>query len=85
MFFLTTMNLAYVVKEEMAIEAWTHSEFCCRKYTLKSLDDNLYIIYFLCKTVKELWKSLEIKYKIDDVGSKKFVICKSLKYTMVDS
>ncbi|KAM1315025.1 hypothetical protein ACFX2F_018831 [Malus domestica] len=69
LFFLTTMNLAHVVKEEapksnenpmtretvMAIEAWNHSEFCCRNYILNSLDDNLYDIYSLCKTAKELW------------------------------
>ncbi|KAM0981546.1 hypothetical protein ACFX1S_014763 [Malus domestica] len=69
----------------MAIEAWNHSEFCCRNYILNSLDDNLYDIYSLCKTVNELWESLEKKYKIDDVGSKKFFIGKFLKYTMVDS
>ncbi|KAB2610477.1 DNA polymerase zeta catalytic subunit-like [Pyrus ussuriensis x Pyrus communis] len=54
-------------------------------YILNSLDDNLYDIYSLCKTAKELWESLEKKYKIDDAGSKKFVIGKFLKYTMVDS
>ncbi|XP_070665248.1 uncharacterized protein [Malus domestica] len=88
LFFLTTMNLTHVVKEEalksnenpmtketvMAVEAWIHSEFCCRNYILNSLDDNLYDIYSLCKTAKELWESLEKKYKIDDAGSKKFVI-----------
>ncbi|XP_068308782.1 uncharacterized protein [Pyrus communis] len=98
MFFLITMNLAHVVKEEasksnenpmtkvsvMAIEVWNHSEFCCRNYILNSLDDNLYD-YSLCKTAEELWESLEKKYKIDDAGSKKFVIGKFLKYTMVDS
>ncbi|XP_070667846.1 uncharacterized protein [Malus domestica] len=99
LFFLTTMNLAHVVKEEalksnenpktkeivMAIKAWNHYEFCYRNYILNSLDDNLYDIYSLCKTTKELWESLEKKYKIDDTGSKKFVIGKFLKYTMVDS
>ncbi|XP_070677966.1 uncharacterized protein [Malus domestica] len=88
LFFLTTMNLAHVVKEEapksnenpmtketvMTIEAWNHSEFCCMNYILNSLDDNLYDTYSLCKTAKELWESLEKKYKIDDAGSKKFVI-----------
>ncbi|XP_070660616.1 uncharacterized protein [Malus domestica] len=99
LFFLTTINLAHVVKEKapksnenpmmketvMATEAWNHSEFCCRNYILNSLDDNLYDIYSLCKTAKELWESLEKKYKIDDVSSKTFVIGKFLKYTMVDS
>ncbi|KAB2632122.1 hypothetical protein D8674_028369 [Pyrus ussuriensis x Pyrus communis] len=97
--FLTTMNLAHVVKEEapksnenpmtkeivMAIEAWNHSKFRCRNYILNSLDDNLYEIYSLCKIAKELWESLEKKCRIDDADSKKFVISKFLKYTMMDS
>ncbi|CAN6681251.1 unnamed protein product [Malus baccata var. baccata] len=74
LFFLTTMNLAHVVKEEAP-----------KNYILNSLDDNLYDIYSPCKTTNELWESLEKKYKIDDAGSKKFVIGKFLKYTMVDS
>ncbi|XP_070681189.1 uncharacterized protein [Malus domestica] len=65
MFFLKTMNLAHVVKEE----ASKSSENPMTKET----------------TAKELWESLEKKYKIDDAGSKKFVIGKFLKYTMVDS
>ncbi|KAB2597268.1 hypothetical protein D8674_000188 [Pyrus ussuriensis x Pyrus communis] len=98
--FMTPMNLAHVVKEEapksnenpmmketiMAIEAWNHSKFCCRNHILNSLEDNLYDVYSLCNTVKELWESLEKKYKINDACSKKFVIGnKYLKYTIVDS
>ena len=59
LFYLTKMNLANVIKEEVpvakedpipketlsAIEAWKHSEFCCRNYILNSLDDNLYDIF----------------------------------------
>ncbi|XP_021802755.1 uncharacterized protein LOC110746825 [Prunus avium] len=99
LFYLTTMNLANAVKEEVpvatenpvsketlsAIDAWKHSEFCCRNYILNSLDDNLYDIYSACKTAKELWEKLEKKYKIEDAGSKKFVIGKFLKFSMVDS
>lgn len=50
-----------------------------------SLDDNLYDIYALYKTAKEMWESLEKKYKIGDAGSTKLVIGKFLKYTIVDS
>ncbi|CAN6687605.1 unnamed protein product [Malus baccata var. baccata] len=92
LFFMTTMNLAHVVEEEvsksnenpmiketvMAREAWNHSEFCYRNYILNSLDDNLYDIYSLCKTAKELWESLDKKYKIDDADSKKFVIVRAI-------
>ncbi|KAI5323230.1 hypothetical protein L3X38_032302 [Prunus dulcis] len=58
MFYLTTMNLTNVIKEEVpvadedlipketlsAIDAWKHSEFCCRNYILNSLDDNSSIL-----------------------------------------
>lgn len=78
LFYLTTMNLTHVVKEEVpkadknpmtketlsAIKAWNHSEFCCKSYILNGLDDNLYDIYSTCKTAKKLWDSLEKKYKI---------------------
>ena len=59
LFYLTTLNLAHVVKEECpvadednipaeklnAIDSWKHSEFLCRNYILNSLDDSLYDVY----------------------------------------
>ncbi|KAF3441538.1 hypothetical protein FNV43_RR15452 [Rhamnella rubrinervis] len=38
-----------------------------------------------CKTTKELWESLEMKYKTEDVGTKKFIVGRFLEYKMVDS
>ncbi|GJX26750.1 pol polyprotein [Tanacetum coccineum] len=40
-----------------------------------------------CKTTtaKELWESLERKYKTEDAGTKKFVVARFLDYKMVDS
>ena len=37
------------------------------------------------KTLKELWDSLENKYKTEDVGMKKFIVEKFLDYKMIDS
>ncbi|GKB58955.1 pol polyprotein [Tanacetum coccineum] len=56
-----------------AVEAWRHSDFLCHNYVLNCLVDSLYNVY--CKTTiaKELWESLERKYKTEDVGTKKFV------------
>ncbi|PRQ52113.1 putative RNA-directed DNA polymerase [Rosa chinensis] len=99
LFYLTTLNLAHVVKEEVpkaegddvtaeqlnAIDAWKHCEFLCRNYILNGLDDTLYDVYRSYITAKELWNSLEKKYKVDDAGSKKFIIGKFLNYKMVDS
>ncbi|GJR62749.1 retrovirus-related pol polyprotein from transposon TNT 1-94 [Tanacetum coccineum] len=36
-------------------------------------------------TAKELWESLERKYKTEDAGTKKFVVARFLDYKMVDS
>ncbi|CAL2255706.1 unnamed protein product [Prunus armeniaca] len=99
LFYLTTMNLAHVVREEspksgenpmsketmMTIEAWKQSDFLCRNYILNRLDDTLYDIYSSYNSAKEVWELLEKKYKTEDAGAKKFVIGKFLKYAMVDS
>lgn len=37
------------------------------------------------KTAKELWESLEKKYKTEDVESKNFLVGKFLEYKMIDS
>lgn len=98
LFYLTTLNLAHVINEQVpdagtaptkeklnAIDAWKHSEFLCRNYILNSLDDNMYDVYGSYKTAKELWESLEKKYRVGDAGSKKFIVGKFLNYKMVDS
>ncbi|GJT35253.1 hypothetical protein Tco_0658966 [Tanacetum coccineum] len=45
----------------------------------------LYNVYCKTTTAKELWESLERKYKTEDVGTKKFVVARFLDYKMVDS
>ena len=99
LFYLTTLNLArfltenaHVLKDDeqdiqtvSAVDAWKHSDFLCRNYVLNGLTDSLYNVYSDKKTTKELWESLDRKYKSDDVGSKKFVVSRFLDYKMVDS
>ena len=67
LFYLTTMNLAHIVREDvpktdenlvtketmLTIEAWKQSDFLCRNYILNRLDDTLYDIYSECKTAKK--------------------------------
>ena len=97
-FYLTTLNLARFLAEVApkqpdnadaqtlsAIEAWNHSDFLCRNYVLNSLHDSLYSVYAAYKTAKELWESLDRKYKTEDAGTKKFVVGRFLDYMMVDS
>ncbi|XP_023755289.1 uncharacterized protein LOC111903763 [Lactuca sativa] len=99
LFYLTTLNLARFLTETApviaegqadaqsvtAVDAWKHSEFMCRNYVLNGLTDALYNVYCKVATAKELWESLERKYKTEDVGTKKHVVAKFLEYKMVDS
>ncbi|GJY28101.1 hypothetical protein Tco_0403868 [Tanacetum coccineum] len=73
---------AHVVQ---AVEAWKHSDFLCHNYVQNGLIDPLYNVYCKTTTVKELWESLECKYKTEDAGTKKFVVARFLDYKMVDS
>ncbi|XP_048131601.1 uncharacterized protein LOC125314156 [Rhodamnia argentea] len=99
LFYLTTLNLARFLTEEApklsegqtdkqafnAVEAWKHSDFLCRNYVMNGLHDSLYNVYCAIKTAKELWESLDRKYKTEDAGAKKFVVGRFLDYKMVDS
>ncbi|KAH1082895.1 hypothetical protein J1N35_022656 [Gossypium stocksii] len=67
------------------VEAWKHSNFLCRNYILNGLSDALYKVYSVKKTTKELWTSLDHKYKAKDAGAKKFLVAKFLNFVMVDS
>ena len=98
LFYLTTMNLAGFLHEEApalkegetdkqlvaAVEAWKHADFLCRNYILNGLDNTLYNVYCSLKTAKELWDSLDKKYKTEDAGMKKFVVGRFLDYKMID-
>ncbi|WJZ94150.1 hypothetical protein VitviT2T_013032 [Vitis vinifera] len=99
LFYLTTLNLARFLTEDApklkedehdiqvisAIDAWKHSDFLCRNYVMNGLADSLYNVYSDKKTAKELWESLDRKYKTEDAGTKKFVVGRFLDYKMVDS
>ncbi|XP_075478762.1 uncharacterized protein LOC142519607 [Primulina tabacum] len=99
LFYLTTLNLARFLFEDApnlkegegdvesvsALEAWNHSDFLCRNYVLNGLADSLYNVYCEKKTAKELWESLDRKYKIEDAGAKKFLVGRFLDFKMVDS
>ncbi|GKA12847.1 pol polyprotein, partial [Tanacetum coccineum] len=60
-FYLTTLGLARFLKETVPeVEP--------------PVEDPLYNMYCKTTTVKELWESLERKYKTEDAGTKKFVV-----------
>ncbi|KAL2470458.1 zinc knuckle (CCHC-type) family protein [Abeliophyllum distichum] len=99
LFYLTTLNLARFLIENApvlqegqgdiqaisAVDAWKHSDFLCRNYVMNGLADSLYNVYCTIKTAKELWESLDKKYKTEDAGAKKFLVGRFLEYKMVDS
>ena len=84
LFYLTTLNLARFLTEEApklkedeldiqfisVVDAWKHYDFLCRNYVMNTLTDSLYNVYTDKKTAKELWESLDRKYKTEDVGPK---------------
>ena len=99
LFYLATLNLVCFLQEAAlalkenetdrqvvaAVEAWKHVDFLCRNYLLNGLDNTLYNVYCAFNTARELWESLDKKYKIEDAGLKKFVVGKFLDYKMLDS
>ena len=99
LFYLTTLNLAKLFTEDVhnlkedefdihvisVVDAWKHSNFLSRNYVMNALIDSLYNVYSYKKIAKKLWESLDRKYKIEDVGAKKFVLGRFLNYKMVDS
>ena len=73
-------------KEKLAaVDAWNHSNFLCRNYVLNGLENTLYNVYSPLKTAKELWDSLDKKYKTEGARLKKFIVGKFLDFKMVDS
>jgi hypothetical protein len=99
LFYLTTLNLAKFLYEDAptlnenesdkqvvaAIDAWKHADFLCKNYILNGLANTLYNVYSQIKTAKELWDSLDKKYKTEDAGTKKFIVGRFLDYKMLDS
>ena len=99
MFYLTTLNLARFFQEDApalkenktnrkvvsAVEARKHFDFLCRNYFLNGLENTLYNVYCAFNTARELWESLDKKYKTEDAGLKKFVVGKFPDYKMLDT
>ena len=100
LFYLTTLHMARYLYEEApkqkegdaadfqtvaAIDAWKQGDFLCKNYILNGLDNMLYNVYSVKDSAKALWESLDLKYKIEDAGAKKFTIGRFLDYKMQDS
>ncbi|CAM8943813.1 unnamed protein product [Rhodiola kirilowii] len=64
----------------MAYNAWKDAEYLCRNYVLNSLNNVLYKVYFTKTSAKKLWESLDRKYQTENVGSKKYIVGRFLKF-----
>ncbi|XP_073120603.1 uncharacterized protein [Henckelia pumila] len=97
LFYLTTLNVAKFLSEDApksiegdvqttsAVDAWHHLDFLCTNYIMNGLVDSLYNVYSEKKTARELWESLDRKYKTEDARAKKFIVGRFLDYKMIDS
>ena len=99
LFYLTTLNLMRFLAEDAPnlkedehtiqvisiVDAWKRYDFLCMNYVMNALTDSLYNLYSDKKTTKELWESLDQKYKTEEAGAKKCVMGCFLDYKMVDS
>ena len=100
-FLLTVLKIAYVLDpnlepipeptdnelEERKAERKKRAddEVMCRGHILNTLSDSLYDFYNPIESAKEIWNSLEYKYKTEKEGTDKFLIYKYLEFSMVDT
>ena len=64
---------------------WVEDELICRGHILNTLSDHLYDLYTSMKSPKEIWNTLEAKYKTEKIGTNKFIIQKYFDYKMLDN
>ena len=67
------------------MNAWNHADYLARNTIMNGLANSLYNVYIEKKTAKELWESLEHKYKIEDASAKNFIVSRFLDFKMIDS
>ncbi|KAK0586627.1 hypothetical protein LWI29_009886 [Acer saccharum] len=63
----------------------SEDEVMCRGHILNTLSDSLYDLYNTIKSPKEIWNTLEYKYKAEKEGTDKFLTLKYFEFTMVDT
>ena len=99
LFYLTTLGLVRFLSEDplaknddeqnrdylIGRDAWNNSDYLCRHYVMNCLSDSLYDVCSEKKSAKELWESLDRKYKTEDAGAKKVFMGRFLDFEMVDS
>ena len=57
----------------------------CRGHILNTLSNRLYDLYTSMNSPKEIWNTLEAKFKTKKVGTNKFIIQKYFDYKILDN
>ena len=100
-FLLTALKLFYVLDPNLMIfptasdedtneikaqrKKREEDELICRGHILNTLSDCLYDLCTSMKSPKEIWNTLEVKYKTEKIGTNKFIIQKYFDYKMLDN
>ena len=99
-FLLTTLKIVYVLdleletipepsdndSEERKVERKKRQkdELICRGHILNALSDRLYDLYTDNSSARDIWNTLEFKYKAKEEGTKKLLISKYFYFKMLD-
>ncbi|XP_060963454.1 uncharacterized protein LOC133032979 [Cannabis sativa] len=65
-------------------DSWVENDILCKNFILNGLSDDLYDYYNFDKSAKEIWEALQKKYDTEEVGTKKYVVSRYLKFQMTD-
>jgi hypothetical protein len=57
-------------------------DFLCKRHILNTLSNSIYDVYRTSSSAKELWKSLESKYKIEEAGIEVSIISNFMDFKM---
>lgn len=98
---LTTLKIFYILNpnlkaipeptetnsEELKAERKKRQEdeLICRGHILNALSDRLYDLYTNTSSGKEIWNALEYKYKVEEEGTKKFLISKYFDFKFINN
>ncbi|KAL5550601.1 hypothetical protein UlMin_000777 [Ulmus minor] len=99
-FLLTALKIIYILNPDLpplpkttdeytdeikaARKQMEGDELICRGHILNALSDRLYDLYTNTKSSKEIWTTLEFKYKANEEGTKKFLFSKYFDFKFLD-
>jgi len=81
---LVAQHAEKVKQTNIEILLWQENDYLCKNIILNGLSDNLYDLYLIHETAKNVWDALQNKYNTEEAGSKKFVVSRYLNYKMND-